>query len=509
MSSESQVSGSALAALWSKPAKAVLTLAALIGAAYVIPGAQKLRLLTPRATSEQTAPAASDSAAAPVGEAKLVDETGDRPEMAVPDKVDVQRAAPGLPDLPAEVETKAPPRPIEDPSGHALDAFFTMLLRVERKDPKAIARIVHYGDSLLAVDLVTGTLRRQLQGRFGDAGHGYMPIANPWPGYFHNDVWRRASTEWTVSRVVGPFAPDGLYGLGGVTFIGRSRAAWSDFGTAKKGTFGVSASKFGVQYLAQPGGGSFEVVIDKDREESVDTGADAPLLSERVFEVPDGPHEFEVRVVKGPVRAFGTWLERDVPGVVLDSIGIQGARLRFLDQEDDAHWARALQMRKPTMVVFEFGLNEAADGFAYPMDRYKETSLAVLSQVRKAVPNASCLVIAPNDTAVKRGTSVVSRGVMPSLVSAQREAAFESGCAFFDTFDAMGGVGSMATWVLRGLGQQDLTHPSTVGADVIGEWIYQAMMDRYRVFREGGGVMAAASARVAPAMSGATGMPAP
>lgn len=509
MSSESEAGSGAAAVLWSKPVKATLTLVALIGAAYVVPGASKVRLLTPRQTSELTAPAASDSAAAPVGEAKLVDETDDRPEMAAPDKVDVARTAPGLPDLPAEVETKAPPRPIEDPSGHALDAFFATLVRAEKKEPGAVARIVHYGDSLLAVDLVTGTLRRQLQARFGDAGHGYMPVANPWPGYFHNDVWRKASTDWSVSRVVGPFAPDGLYGLGGVTFIGRSRAAWSKFGTAKKGTFGLSASRFGIQYLVQPDGGSFEIVIDKDRVEPIDTRADKADLVERVFEVPDGPHEFEFRVVKAPVRAFGAWLERDVPGVVLDSIGIQGGRLRFLDQEDDAHWAQALQMRHPTMVVFEFGLNEAADDFAYPMDRYKETSLAVLRQVRQAVPQASCLVIAPNDTAVKRGTSVQSRGVMPSLVRVQRESAFESGCAFFDTYDAMGGQGSMATWIVRGLGQQDLTHPTTVGADVIGEWIFRAMMDKYREFREHGGSAAAASAVVPPASSASAGMPSP
>ena len=505
MSSDSNDGASALNALWSKPARAALTLAALIGAAYVIPGAEKVRLLTPRVQSERAAPAASDSASAPVGEARLVDETDDRPEMAIPDKVTVASTAPGLPDLPPEVETKAPPRPIEDPSGHALDAFFAMLMRAERKEPRAIARIVHYGDSLLSVDLVTGTLRRQLQTRFGDAGHGYMPIANPWPGYFHNDVWRKASTDWSVSRVVGPFAPDGLYGLGGVTFIGRSRAAWSKFGTAKKGTIGLSASKFAVQYLANPDGGSFEVVIDGGRVESVDTHADSPAIAERVFDVPDGPHEFEFRVVKAPVRAFGAWLERDVPGVVLDSIGIQGGRLRFLDQQDDAHWAQTLRMRNPSLVVFEFGLNEAADDFAYPMDRYKQTSIAVLRQVRAALPNASCLVIAPNDTAVKRGTSVQSRGVMPSLVRVQRESAFEVGCAFFDTFEAMGGPGSMATWVLRGLGQQDLTHPTTVGADVIGEWIYRALMDKYRAYREGGGVTPAASTRAlspaAPAAS--------
>ena len=146
---------------------------------------------------------------------------------------------------------------------------------------------------------------------------------------------------------------------------------------------------------------------------------------------------------------------------------------------------------------------EAADDFGYPLDRYKETSLAVLRQVRKALPGASCLVIAPNDTAVKRGGGVQSRGVMPHLVRVQRETAAEVGCAFFDTYKAMGGTGSMVTWIQRGLGQSDLTHPTTVGADVIGEWVFRALMDRYRGYREAGGAASAMPAATAvPAGSG-------
>ncbi|MCU0690603.1 MAG: hypothetical protein MUF54_04310, partial [Polyangiaceae bacterium] len=429
-------------ALLSKPAKSFAVLVALIGVAYLVPGAERFRLLSPKQVEEQTSPAASDSASAPVGEAQLVDETTDRPELAAPQHAQIPEAKPGLPPLSPAAQSKASPLPVEDPSGTALDAFHAALLAVEHKRPGAIARIVHYGDSLLAVDFVTGTLRRKLQERFGDAGHGYMPIANPWPGYFHNDVYRRATTDWTVSRVVGPFAADDLYGLGGVTFIGRSRASRAEYGTSTKSDFGRAVSRFGVQYLEQPDGGVFEISVDKDAQViRVETAAQTPGLKERMIQVPDGEHRFEFRVVKAPVRAFGTWMERGVPGVVLDSIGIQGGRMRFLDKSDDAHWAAALQMRNPSLVVFQFGLNESADGFAYPMQRYRETSLAVLQQARRALPKASCLVIAPNDTAVKKGTSIVSRGVMPHLVKVQREVSAAAGCAFFNTWEAMGGLG--------------------------------------------------------------------
>lgn len=488
-------SGRARDALLSKPVGAFAITMALIGLAYVVPGADRFRLLSPKPVEESVVPAASDSAAAPVGEVKLVDETTDRPELAAPP-------------LPPAVRTKKPPVPIEDPSGKALDAFFKSLVSVERKEPGSIARIIQYGDSLLAVDFVSGTLRRKLQERFGDAGHGYMPVANPWPGYFHNDVFRRASTEWMVSRVVGPFAGDQLYGLGGVTLTGYNRAAWAQYGTSTKSPFGNAVSRFGVQYLEQPKGGTFEIVVDKNEPIAIDTNGDAPALREHVVKVADGEHRFEVRVNKGPVRAFGTWMERDTPGVVLDSIGIQGCRLRFLDQSNDEHWAQALQMRNPSLIMFEFGLNESADGFAYPLDRYRETSTEVLKQVRKALPNASCLIVAPNDVAKKQGAGLVTAPVLPQLVKIQREVAADVGCAFFDTYKAMGGSGSMAAWIARGLGQPDLTHPTTVGADIIGGWLFQAIMDAYEPYRvRAGGAPASAPPASASAASSSTPAP--
>ena len=106
--------------------------------------------------------------------------------------------------------------PIEDASGHALDAFYAQLAQTLKKDPQAVTRIVHYGDSLVTGDYISGTMRRRLQERFGDAGHGFILTANPIDWYFHNDVLHKATAGWMSMRIVGPLAKDGMYGLGGV-----------------------------------------------------------------------------------------------------------------------------------------------------------------------------------------------------------------------------------------------------------------------------------------------------
>src|SRR5215472_13108119 len=62
------------------------------------------------------------------------------------------------------------PPPLLDDSDGALDGFYRALTRTERREPGAVTRIVHYGDSPTSADLITGDVRAALQSRFGDAG---------------------------------------------------------------------------------------------------------------------------------------------------------------------------------------------------------------------------------------------------------------------------------------------------------------------------------------------------
>jgi lysophospholipase L1-like esterase len=184
---------------------------------------------------------------------------------------------------------------------------------------------------------------------------------------------------------------------------------------------------------------------------------------------------------------FHTILERDVPGVVVDAVGIIGCRLRFLDKMDDAHWADELKRRAPSMIAFTYGANESGDSFAYPMDQYEATARAVLKQARDALPDASCLLIGPMDAADKRGDTYASRPVVPVINGIQKKLAAELGCGFFDTWKAMGGHGSMGVWIQRGLGGADLVHPTSTGAELIGGWVHAALMEGFAAYKSRSG----------------------
>jgi lysophospholipase L1-like esterase len=458
--------------LRSKPVRAAVLVAACAVALELTPGLARFRLFGKRPAVEARAAQAQVAPVSSVGESKLGTETT------------APAAAPGATELaPAEASEaraleQAPPVPLLDPTGKALAGFFRALSRTEQKQPGAVTRIAHFGDSIIVSDYVSGTLRRKLQEKFGDAGHGFVLMANAWPAYFHNDVTRYATAGFNVSRIVGPYAADGLYGLGGVSFSAPPNVL-SRVGTMKKGDYGRKVSSFGLYYLEQPGGGSVELSLDGGPASQLSTAGGAVASRVHVVKVPDGEHELSVQTKTGTSRLFGVVLEREGPGVVLDALGIQGARIRFMDKQDDQHWADQLKLRSPDMLVYQFGANESTDGFLYAMTDYHRTMREVLEQGKRALPTSSCLVIGAMDRAAKVGDEIVSLRIMPELLANQKQAALDAGCAFFDTWTAMGGARSMPRWVKKGLGQADLTHPTAVGAEIIGTWIYRALLQVY------------------------------
>jgi len=74
---------------------------------------------------------------------------------------------------------------------------------------------------------------------------------------------------------------------------------------------------------------------------------------------------------------------------------------------------------------------------------------------------------------------------IPRLVSIQERAARESGCAFFNTFEAMGGMGTMGRWYEAEprLVGADFIHPMPAGAKIVGGLLYQALIDGYNKYK--------------------------
>jgi lysophospholipase L1-like esterase len=372
---------------------------------------------------------------------------------------------------------------IEDETGHAMDAFYTHLAATLRKEEGAVTRVLHYGDSLITSDLISGTMRRRLQAKFGDAGHGFILVANPWDWYFHNDVAHAASDGWGMTRITGPWNTDGLYGLGGVSFRAKEGAS-ATFGTAIKGDYGTRASRFDVYYLEQPGGGSFRVQAKGAAPETVTTAGPKKVARVHSTRVPDGAAQMTIRAGGEGARLFGVAIERDVPGVVYDALGVNGARMKLLEEMSASGWAEQLVLREPALVILQYGTNETVAGVLDP--EYEKIFSKIVQEIKVGVPNASILVCAPLDRAEKAGQKMRTMPIVQKLVAAQKEIAKDEKVAFWNTFDAMGGAGAMETWVHASpqLATWDLTHPTPEGAEKLGEMLYAALLVGYEAWAQ-------------------------
>jgi lysophospholipase L1-like esterase len=377
---------------------------------------------------------------------------------------------------------------IDDPTGHALDAFYTQLAATAAKQPGAVTRILHYGDSVITSDYISGTLRRRMQARYGDAGHGFILVANPWEWYFHNDVVHYAGEGWNANRITGPFTNDRQYGLGGVTFHGQGGAI-ATFGAADKGDYGRAVSRFDVYYLAQPGGGDFEVQSG-DKTERVSTRAETKSSKVHSFRVEDGPRKMRLRAVGGgDVRLFGVVLERDVHdvpgappapgavGVVYDALGANGAQSLLWVPMDDGHWREQMTLRKPSLVVLQFGTNES-EAPVFSEASYERTLTTVLLKVKAAAQGASVMLAAPLDRGERSAGVVKTKKIIPKIVASQKKVALANGCAFWNTYEAMGGEGTIGRWLKAkpALASSDLTHPTPAGAEAIGVLFEKAIV---------------------------------
>ncbi len=368
----------------------------------------------------------------------------------------------------------------------AMRRFEQALSRTDRKLPGAVTRILHYGDSPVTADSITADARSQMQARFGDAGHGFLLIAKPWAWYGHRGVDLRAQ-GWKIESATLSRAPDGFHGLGGVSFRG-SVGAVSTVRLPDRLHTSVE-----VQYLEQPGGGSFRVSSANQVLGVVTTDGPAKKPAFARFPIPAGSDNIELAVTSGAVRAFGYEFEKPGPGIIYSSLGLNGGQvqavLRYFEPDQ---WTAELQHAHPDLLILNYGTNESVYP-AYIVKDYAGELRKVIARIQAALPDTSILIMSPMDRGEREGDGeIVTPEVLPRIVEIQKQVAAETGCAFFDTFQAMGGAGTMARWysLQPRLVSADFIHPFPAGAAKVGTLVDQALVDGYERFAKPAPVVA-------------------
>lgn len=369
---------------------------------------------------------------------------------------------------------------IEDPDGRALTHFHRALARTlqgsNEAETPAVTHILHYGDSHVAADWLTGAVRVQLQQAFGDAGPGFLFAGRPWPSYARNGVTSGASSGWRTDGLsLAALATDNRLGLAGVS-LGTEKAGERVWLTAE-------GHSFEFYLLQQPRGGALEIWLDGELvQPALSLAAPNPVsLFVIVTAAQDGQHTLELRTVApGTVRLCGIVAERQAAGVTYDALGINGARATRPLAWDWQVLTEQLQEHAPDLIVIAYGSNEAG-GATLDLAQYRAQFTELLQRFQQAAPRASLFVIAPPDRATRISGRWQSLRALPALVAAQRQAALAAGAGFWNLFQAMGGAGSINHWATRAtpLAQPDRVHLTRAGYRLVGEALYNELLRSY------------------------------
>jgi lysophospholipase L1-like esterase len=454
-----------------------LALAVIVGV-FVLDG--NLVAVTGRLTADRSAALApgtvglfatsAHSGAPAEPPAEPIDETGstgDETEVAAAPASDPASAGAG----------KAPASPLSEPcrdsdatlcQQRALDTFRLALTKSRSGQLGRALRLSLFGDSVVATDEIPAQLRHRAIADLGDGGPGFIFAHEPHRFCLHNAIAQSHSGSWSSFAVSMNGVRDRWYGFGGST------AQTSD-GTVTTRIKALPATRIAVHYLAQPRGGTMQVMGDRESTPLLDIDSRAPAAEAAVAraEVSAGVHTLALRTT-GSVRLFGLVLERD-RGAVVDNLGIVSVTAKNFVRNDGSHWASQIRLRQPDLVMVMMGANESTwlQGGSAEMRDYATRFAALLAPIRDA--GAACLVISPLDQVEVREGSIVARKLASRLVEAQRSAATSAGCAFFDTLAWMGGPGSAVRWRRKNWLGGDYVHLTRKGSEKLGDALYQSL----------------------------------
>ncbi len=348
--------------------------------------------------------------------------------------------------------------------------FDSLLLSGENK-----INIVHIGGSHIQADIYTHRIRQEMQSFFpgilGSRGF-FFPYKIAQTNSPSN-LWIRYSGEWDISKNTQP-APMRMLGLSGIT-----TGLVSDSGSLKIVAQYDTIRNYDFNrirlFCNAPLTGQIPQVLPSSLVNKIsfhpagqyiqyDLSAYADTLS-LVFSNADS--------LTLPFQLYGISLDNDDPGVVYNTIGVNGAMLKsylkcglFTSQLGALH---------PDWIILSIGTNEG-NTRNFDAEAYRSEYNSLLDSIEYIAPAAAILLTVPNDSYLNKRYTNYNTAVMRDIIF---DIAKKRGCGIWDFYRVMGGLNSAQTWYNSGLMARDHIHFNKPGYLLKGDLFFNAFMESW------------------------------
>jgi lysophospholipase L1-like esterase len=217
---------------------------------------------------------------------------------------------------------------------------------------------------------------------------------------------------------------------------------------------------------------AFSIVFDPSLIEKIDTNINLGYIQ---YTFTDYIDTLDFKIIKQDTNQkyftlYGLNLETDDPGIVYNSVGVNGASVpAFLRCNILSKHIEAIQ---PDIVILSLGINDAY-GRNFDPNYFKANYDSLVRNIRAGAPNCEILFTTNNDSYLyrrypnKNGIKV-------------KEAMFElaekyNGCVW-DMFTVMGGLNSIRYWEQLNLAKRDKVHFTKEGYILVGNLFFNAFI---------------------------------
>ncbi len=363
---------------------------------------------------------------------------------------------------------------IEDyagPGGQGMAPFYNALSRVKSLDRPV--RVAYLGDSFIEVDILTSSLRRLLQQRFGGSGVGYLEMAPPYAANRATVVQR--SGGWSTHCLLdkGKYERQRL-SLSGRYFLPQG-TAWTEVRGVKQPR--LDTAEVHTLYLR----------TSTQTEAGVKLG-DGPMLAMRAAgtgRIEALTHTGRAGKVRWQVPAGGgvtCWgvAEESRHGVVVDNYSLRGSSGTVLAEIPLQNLSELNAVRPYDLVVVQFGLN-VANKKQLNYSNYTAQMKTVVEHLKQAFPDAGILLVGVGDREDRINGELRTLPGILALSRYQQQLAADCQIAFWNLFQGMGGEGSIKRMAEAKPAEagKDYTHINMHGGERVAKALFKAIMNGY------------------------------
>lgn len=374
---------------------------------------------------------------------------------------------------------------IQYPEGNdtVLNSFFKSINEISIN--QNLVRVLHFGDSQVEGDRITGDLRNRFQAKFGGCGTGLLHVVDKLNAR-HSHTFRDGGV-WNKYASYGPRNGKCVasnFGLLGSYFKSDSGYSTSEINIKKTYLARANESKAEVfTFLGSNIGDTSEVSIIQE---------DKPLI--QYYNTPERTSYLLNKNTSDKVKIKLKNIENKVlqavsfdckSGITFDNVSMRGSSGTEFVKMNPTLLRAQLQALNTQLIILQFGVNVVPyvlNDYTY----YENLFTSQLKFLKKVAPHIPILVIGVSDMSRKEGDNYVSYPNVELVRNAQRRAAFKTGCAFWDLYLNMGGKNSMPSWVNaeKPLANPDYTHFTNTGASYVGEMLYNALNAAYDKYKK-------------------------